>query len=88
SVLSELPQTWSAYLSRWSPLIRSLETDLELGRAHDTKRGEDTPARISVLSELPQTWSAYLSRWSPLIRSLETDLELGRAHDTKRGEDT
>ncbi|GGR77688.1 malto-oligosyltrehalose synthase [Deinococcus sedimenti] len=49
------------------------------GSTHDTKRGEDTRARISVLSELPQTWAAYLSRWSPLIRSLETQTELGRA---------
>ncbi|MBB5235326.1 malto-oligosyltrehalose synthase [Deinococcus budaensis] len=46
---------------------------------HDTKRGEDTRARISVLSELPQTWAAYLSGWSPLIRSLEQDLDTGRA---------
>ncbi|MBZ9751013.1 malto-oligosyltrehalose synthase [Deinococcus sp. HMF7604] len=49
------------------------------GSTHDTKRGEDTRARICVLSEMPQTWAAYLSRWSPLIRSLETDLDLGRA---------
>ncbi|UBV41929.1 malto-oligosyltrehalose synthase [Deinococcus taeanensis] len=49
------------------------------GSTHDTKRGEDTRARISVLSEMPQTWSAYLSRWSPLIRSLATELELGSA---------
>ncbi len=55
------------------------------GSTHDTKRGEDTRARIGVLSELPQTWSAYLSRWSPLIRSLETDLELGRAPTTLDG---
>ncbi|GGL13306.1 malto-oligosyltrehalose synthase [Deinococcus radiotolerans] len=49
------------------------------GSTHDTKRGEDTRARISVLSELPQAWSAYLSRWSPMIRSLETETDLGRA---------
>ena len=35
---------------------------------HDTKRGEDTRARISVLSEMPQTWAAYLSVWSRLSR--------------------
>lgn len=46
---------------------------------HDTKRGEDTRARISVLSELPQTWAAYLSGWSSLIRALEQDLDTGRA---------
>ncbi|TDE87119.1 malto-oligosyltrehalose synthase [Deinococcus sp. S9] len=49
------------------------------GSTHDTKRGEDTRARISVLSEMPQTWAAYLSAWSPLIRALERPLDLGPA---------
>ncbi|GGR66147.1 malto-oligosyltrehalose synthase [Deinococcus seoulensis] len=52
------------------------------GSTHDTKRGEDTRARISVLSEMPQTWAAYLSRWAPLLRSLSTELELGAAPTT------
>jgi (1->4)-alpha-D-glucan 1-alpha-D-glucosylmutase len=30
---------------------------------HDTKRGEDTRARINVLSELPDTWRRLLRRW-------------------------
>ncbi|WP_407570928.1 malto-oligosyltrehalose synthase [Deinococcus altitudinis] len=38
---------------------------------HDTKRGEDTRARIAVLSEMPQTWAAYLSIWSRLSRPFE-----------------
>ncbi|ULH15821.1 malto-oligosyltrehalose synthase [Deinococcus sp. KNUC1210] len=38
---------------------------------HDTKRGEDTRARIAVLSEVPQTWAAYLSEWSRLTRPFE-----------------
>ncbi|MGY2892147.1 malto-oligosyltrehalose synthase [Deinococcus sp. UYEF24] len=41
---------------------------------HDTKRGEDTRARISVLSEMPQTWAAYLSIWSRLSRPFEHTL--------------
>ncbi|WP_102127516.1 malto-oligosyltrehalose synthase [Deinococcus planocerae] len=49
------------------------------GSTHDTKRGEDTRARISVLSELPQTWAAYLSGWLPLVRTLETRTDLGPA---------
>ncbi|MEW6422142.1 MAG: malto-oligosyltrehalose synthase [Deinococcota bacterium] len=49
------------------------------GSTHDTKRGEDTRARISVLSEMPQTWAAYLSAWSSLIRALERPLDLGPA---------
>jgi (1->4)-alpha-D-glucan 1-alpha-D-glucosylmutase len=31
---------------------------------HDTKRGEDTRARIAVLSELPDEWRRLLRRWS------------------------
>lgn len=29
---------------------------------HDTKRGEDTRARISVIAELPDEWAAFLGR--------------------------
>jgi (1->4)-alpha-D-glucan 1-alpha-D-glucosylmutase len=29
---------------------------------HDTKRGEDTRARISVLSEIPAEWAAFIGR--------------------------
>jgi len=31
---------------------------------HDTKRSEDTRARIAVLSEIPEKWEAALSCWS------------------------
>jgi (1->4)-alpha-D-glucan 1-alpha-D-glucosylmutase len=31
---------------------------------HDTKRGEDTRARIAVLSEVPDEWRRLLRRWS------------------------
>ncbi|MER3431908.1 MAG: malto-oligosyltrehalose synthase [Leptolyngbya sp. ERB_1_1] len=30
---------------------------------HDTKRGEDTRARINVLSEIPDEWQAQLQKW-------------------------
>jgi (1->4)-alpha-D-glucan 1-alpha-D-glucosylmutase len=30
---------------------------------HDTKRGEDTRARINVLSEIPEEWETRLARW-------------------------
>ena len=33
---------------------------------HDTKRGEDTRARINVLSEIPKEWEAALARWEEL----------------------
>lgn len=30
---------------------------------HDTKRGEDTRARLNVLSEIPDEWSRRVARW-------------------------
>jgi (1->4)-alpha-D-glucan 1-alpha-D-glucosylmutase len=36
---------------------------------HDTKRGEDTRARINVLSEIPRDWRSSISRWSRANRS-------------------
>ncbi|MDQ1552809.1 MAG: (1-_4)-alpha-D-glucan 1-alpha-D-glucosylmutase [Actinomycetota bacterium] len=44
---------------------------------HDTKRGEDTRARISVLSELPDRWAATLDRLhelAPLSDGVLADL--------------
>jgi (1->4)-alpha-D-glucan 1-alpha-D-glucosylmutase len=45
---------------------------------HDTKRGEDTRARIDVLSEMPKLWQQALTRWS----------RLNRKHKLHRDEDT
>lgn len=39
---------------------------------HDTKRGEDTRARINVLSEIPQEWDACITAW----RSINQDKKL------------
>src|SRR5262249_4017721 len=33
---------------------------------HDTKRGEDTRARINVLSEVPDEWRHGVGRWMPI----------------------
>lgn len=35
---------------------------------HDSKRGEDTRARINVLAEIPELWSQHLARWTRLNR--------------------
>ena len=32
---------------------------------HDTKRGEDTRARLAVLSEMPQEWAKQSERVEP-----------------------
>ncbi len=33
---------------------------------HDTKRGEDTRARLAILSEIPDRWIAAVRRWSAM----------------------
>ncbi|WP_142848068.1 malto-oligosyltrehalose synthase [Telmatospirillum sp. J64-1] len=42
---------------------------------HDTKRGEDTRARINVLSEMPEEWERQVSTWSRLLRARRGDVE-------------
>ncbi|MGH7998598.1 MAG: malto-oligosyltrehalose synthase, partial [Brasilonema sp.] len=36
---------------------------------HDTKRGEDTRARLNVLSEIPEEWQKQVRSWSEINRS-------------------
>ena len=40
---------------------------------HDTKRGEDTRARLQVLSEMPDEWSRNVLEWKRLNRRCATD---------------
>lgn len=40
---------------------------------HDTKRGEDTRARINVLSEMPGEWEQQINAWSAINRGLRRD---------------
>lgn len=40
---------------------------------HDTKRGEDTRARINVLSEIPDEWDQQINTWSAMNRGLRRD---------------
>jgi (1->4)-alpha-D-glucan 1-alpha-D-glucosylmutase len=42
---------------------------------HDTKRGEDTRARIDVLSELPQEWQKALPRWGRLNKKNRVQID-------------
>jgi len=42
---------------------------------HDTKRGEDTRARLNVLSEMPREWLAALKRWERLNRRAKARVE-------------
>ncbi|HEX3559209.1 MAG TPA: malto-oligosyltrehalose synthase [Pyrinomonadaceae bacterium] len=42
---------------------------------HDTKRGEDTRARINVLSEIPEEWNRALHRWREMNRPKKATLD-------------
>ena len=42
---------------------------------HDTKRGEDTRARLAVLSSMPEEWSRQVQSWSRLVRARRGDVE-------------
>jgi (1->4)-alpha-D-glucan 1-alpha-D-glucosylmutase len=42
---------------------------------HDTKRGEDTRARLAALSERPEEWAALVPSWSRILRARRGDVE-------------
>ena len=42
---------------------------------HDTKRGEDTRARLVVLAEVPDEWSWQVQAWSRILRAGRRDVE-------------
>jgi (1->4)-alpha-D-glucan 1-alpha-D-glucosylmutase len=48
---------------------------------HDTKRGEDTRARLAVLSDLPEEWARQVTTWSRLLRARQGDLDGNAAPD-------
>jgi (1->4)-alpha-D-glucan 1-alpha-D-glucosylmutase len=41
---------------------------------HDTKRGEDTRARLFVLSEVPEAWGEAVARWQEMNRAHRVDV--------------
>ncbi len=42
---------------------------------HDTKRGEDTRARLAVLAEMPEEWARQVQAWSRILRARRGDVE-------------
>jgi len=51
----EFHRRQEARLARWPASMTTLTT-------HDTKRGEDTRARITALAEIPDEWAAFVRR--------------------------
>jgi (1->4)-alpha-D-glucan 1-alpha-D-glucosylmutase len=41
---------------------------------HDTKRGEDTRARLAVLADMPEEWGRQVLVWSRLLRARRGDI--------------
>jgi (1->4)-alpha-D-glucan 1-alpha-D-glucosylmutase len=48
---------------------------------HDTKRGEDTRARINVLSEMPEEWNRAVYRWRKMNGAHKAAIEGAEAPD-------
>jgi len=47
--------------------------------SHDTKRGEDTRARITALTEYGETWNRKVRRWRMLNRRARSETDEGEA---------
>ncbi|MCO6415048.1 malto-oligosyltrehalose synthase [Siccirubricoccus sp. KC 17139] len=58
----------AARAKRWPHAMLSTST-------HDTKRGEDTRARLAVLAEMPEEWSRQIRSWSRILRARRGDVE-------------
>jgi (1->4)-alpha-D-glucan 1-alpha-D-glucosylmutase len=58
----------SHQVKRWPNSMLSTST-------HDTKRGEDTRARLAVLSEVPDVWARQTRLWSHMLRARRGDIE-------------
>ena len=54
--------------SRWPHAMLGTST-------HDTKRGEDTRARLYALSEMPEEWERQVQAWSRILRARRGDVE-------------
>jgi (1->4)-alpha-D-glucan 1-alpha-D-glucosylmutase len=63
--------------------MRSFPHGMSATATHDTKRGEDTRARLFVLSEVPERWEAALERWRALNQGHRVDMGGWEAPDPR-----
>ncbi|WP_434622112.1 malto-oligosyltrehalose synthase [Azospirillum sp. B2RO_4] len=54
---------------------RNWPNNMLASTTHDTKRGEDTRARLYALSEMPEEWERQVQTWSRLLRARRGDVE-------------
>jgi (1->4)-alpha-D-glucan 1-alpha-D-glucosylmutase len=59
---AEFSMTTAAFHERQQTRLAAHPLSMTTLSTHDTKRGEDTRARISVIAESPDEWAAFLSR--------------------------
>ena len=71
----EFAITVAEFHKRQVTRLRSYPNAMTTLSTHDTKRGEDTRARISVISELPEEWASTLSRLRTLAPLGDGQLE-------------
>jgi len=62
-------------LERWPHALSATAT-------HDTKRGEDTRARLDVLSEIPREWLEVVRRWQRMNRRAKPLVDESRVPGT------
>ena len=59
---AEFSMTTAAFHERQQTRLAAHPLSMTTLSTHDTKRGEDTRARISVIAEAPEEWAAFLAR--------------------------
>jgi (1->4)-alpha-D-glucan 1-alpha-D-glucosylmutase len=59
---AEFSLSVSAFHERQQARLAAHPLSMTTLSTHDTKRGEDTRARISVIAEVPEEWAAFLAR--------------------------
>jgi (1->4)-alpha-D-glucan 1-alpha-D-glucosylmutase len=73
------PQQFGLSLERFHEKNRARLADqpgtLLASTTHDTKRSEDTRARMAVLSELPDEWQKWIHEWRSLNSSWKSSIE-------------
>src|SRR3984957_10496139 len=73
------PQQFGLSLERFHEKNRARLADqpgtLLASTTHDTKRSEDTRARMAVLSELPDEWQKWIHEWRSLNSSWKSNID-------------
>ncbi|WP_338661361.1 malto-oligosyltrehalose synthase [Pararoseomonas sp. SCSIO 73927] len=72
---SHFAETPAAFHSDCRDRARFFPNEMLATATHDTKRGEDTRARLAVISEMPEEWAATLTRWTRLNAVLRKEVD-------------